>query len=203
MERVFDVVVIGAGMAGASAAAFLSEASPGRAGGGRGSRRLSHHRPLRRAVDRELRPAGRAVADPPVARIFRNAAGWFRHRAVDAAADRAVPGDDSANARNWIRRWPAAVGLRRVAVAEAETMLPALRPGYLAAAAVEDDAFDMDVSAIHQGFLRRLRSRNGVLALRSRAGTHHPRVRRVARRNLVRRGVPGRRRGQRRRRLGR
>jgi D-arginine dehydrogenase len=61
-------------------------------------------------------------------------------------------------------------GLRRVTAADAEAMLPAIRPGYLAAAAVEDDAFDMDVSAIHQGFLRQLRARNGVLALRSRAG---------------------------------
>ena len=61
-------------------------------------------------------------------------------------------------------------GLRRVTVAEAAAMLPALRDGYAAAAAVEDDAFDMDVSAIHQGFLRQLRTRSGVLALRNRAG---------------------------------
>jgi D-arginine dehydrogenase len=61
-------------------------------------------------------------------------------------------------------------GLRRVTLAEAETMLPALRKDYAAATAVEDDAFDMDVNAIHQGFLRQLSGRNGVLALRSRAG---------------------------------
>jgi D-arginine dehydrogenase len=61
-------------------------------------------------------------------------------------------------------------GLRRVSVTEARTMLPALRDGYAAGAAVEDDAFDMDVSAVHQGFLRQLRARNGALALRNRAG---------------------------------
>ena len=38
------------------------------------------------------------------------------------------------------------------------------------AAAIEDDAFDMDVAALHQGFLRLLRRRGGVLALRSRTG---------------------------------
>ena len=48
--------------------------------------------------------------------------------------------------------------------------MPALRPGYLAGAAIEEDAFDMDVAAIHQGFLRMLRGNGGVLALRSRAG---------------------------------
>jgi D-arginine dehydrogenase len=62
------------------------------------------------------------------------------------------------------------IGLRRVTAAEAGRMLPALRPGYAAAGAVEDDAFDMDVAAIHQGFLRQLRENGGTLALRHRAG---------------------------------
>jgi D-arginine dehydrogenase len=48
--------------------------------------------------------------------------------------------------------------------------LPALRPGYAAAAAIEDDCFDMDVAAIHQGFLRQFRTEGGVLGLRQRAG---------------------------------
>ena len=62
------------------------------------------------------------------------------------------------------------IGLREVSVAEARAMVPALRPGYAVAAAVEDDAFDVDVAALHQGFLRLLRRRGGVLALRSRTG---------------------------------
>jgi D-arginine dehydrogenase len=45
-----------------------------------------------------------------------------------------------------------------------------LRPGYLAGAAMEEDAFDMDVAAIHQGFLRMLRANGGLLGLRNRAG---------------------------------
>ena len=49
-------------------------------------------------------------------------------------------------------------------------MVPALRPGYLAGAAIEADAFDMDFAAIHQGFLRQLRAQGGELALRHRAG---------------------------------
>ncbi len=49
-------------------------------------------------------------------------------------------------------------------------MVPALRPEYLAGAAIEEDAFDMDVAAIHQGFLRMLRANGGMLGLRSRAG---------------------------------
>ena len=49
-------------------------------------------------------------------------------------------------------------------------MVPALRPDYAAAAAIELDSFDMDVAAIHQGFLRQLRMNGGVLALRHRVG---------------------------------
>jgi D-arginine dehydrogenase len=61
-------------------------------------------------------------------------------------------------------------GLRQVDEAEAMAMVPALRRGYACGAAIEADAFDMDVSAIQQGFLRQLRARGGVFALRNRAG---------------------------------
>jgi D-arginine dehydrogenase len=60
--------------------------------------------------------------------------------------------------------------LRQVAPAELKAMIPALRAGYASAAAIEEDAFEMDVAALLQGFLRQLRARGGVLALRSRAG---------------------------------
>ena len=41
-------------------------------------------------------------------------------------------------------------------------LLPALRPGYVAEAATEDDAFDMDVAALHAGFLRQHRAHGGM-----------------------------------------
>ena len=59
-------------------------------------------------------------------------------------------------------------GLRAITPAEARGYVPALRPEYCIAAAIEEDAFDMDVAALHQGFLRQVRSRGGVLSLRSR-----------------------------------
>jgi D-arginine dehydrogenase len=48
-------------------------------------------------------------------------------------------------------------------------MIPALRPDYAVAALIEDDVFDIDVSALHQGFLRQFRAHGGVIALRHRA----------------------------------
>ncbi len=59
--------------------------------------------------------------------------------------------------------------VRQIEPHEAEAMLPALRPGYVAQAATEDDSFDMDVAALHQGFLRQLRLSGGAIALRHRS----------------------------------
>ena len=61
-------------------------------------------------------------------------------------------------------------GLREASIAEITGLLPALRPGYATRAALEEDAFDMDVATLHQGFLRQLRTAGGRLALRSRTG---------------------------------
>ena len=62
------------------------------------------------------------------------------------------------------------IGAAEASIAEVRAMVPALRPDYAVAAAIEEDAFDMDVAALHQGFLRQLRTHGGVLALRHRAG---------------------------------
>ena len=175
MERVFDIIVIGAGMAGASAAAFLSE-----------HRRVA----LLEAEDAAgYHTTGRSAAlwtanyGPDDVRLLTRLSRPFfesppagfatgplmRQRPVlFLATAEQLPALDQTLA--------AGAGLRRVTPAEAKAMLPALRDDYAAGAAVEDDAFDMDVSAIHKGFLRKLRARNGVLALRNRAGTDHARV---------------------------
>jgi D-arginine dehydrogenase len=61
-------------------------------------------------------------------------------------------------------------GMLEISPERARDMIPALRPGYARAAAIEPDSFDMDVATLHQGFLRRLRAAGGTLALRSRTG---------------------------------
>ncbi len=64
--------------------------------------------------------------------------------------------------------------------AAALARLPMMRPDYLAGAFVEPDAMDMDVNAIHQGWLRLLRQRGGsvvttagVSALACKDGVWH------------------------------
>lgn len=51
----------------------------------------------------------------------------------------------------------------RLTAAEALTMVPALRPEKVTAALYEPDSFDMDVHAIHQGYLRGFRHAGGTL----------------------------------------
>jgi D-arginine dehydrogenase len=60
-------------------------------------------------------------------------------------------------------------GLREAPLAEVASLVPALRHGYAAAAAIEADGFDIDVAALHQGFLRQVRACGGTLALSHRA----------------------------------
>ena len=165
----FDIVVIGAGMAGASAAAFLSadrrvalieaEDSAGYHTTGRSAAIwIQNYGP---ADVRELTRLSRPFYEAPPAGFSHTT--LIRRRPVLMLASHAqIPDLDAALAGGH--------GLHRMSAAEAEAMVPALRPGYLAGAAIEQDAFDMDVAAIHQGFLRMLRASGGLLALRARAG---------------------------------
>jgi D-arginine dehydrogenase len=164
-----DIIVIGAGMAGSSVAGFLSqerrvllleaEESAGYHTTGRSAALWTGNygpedvRALTRASRGFFEAPPEGFADVPLMR--RRPVLMLATAAQEGELAEAVAGGE---------------GIQRIAVAEAEAMVPALRPGYLAAAAVEEDAFDMDVAALHQGFLKMLRSHGGELGLRRRAG---------------------------------
>jgi D-arginine dehydrogenase len=165
----FDLIVIGAGIAGATCAASLA---PGR--------RVA----LLEAEDAPgYHSTGRSAAiwfvnyGPPDVRVLTAQSRQFLEQPPPGFADHPVihkrpmlflaPADQAAAFAALVGQ---GIGLRRSDEAEARRMLPALRPGYAAQVAVEDDAYDMDVAAIHQGFLRQARAAGAVLALRSRAG---------------------------------
>ncbi len=165
----FDAIVIGAGMAGATVAAHLA--------------------PDRRVVLVEAEEAagyhstGRSAAmyilnyGPPDARVLAGLSrsffdspppGFTDHPLLRrrAAVFLARPGE-AAEIERLLQEVP---GVRAIGMAELKAMVPALKPDYAAAAAIEEDDFDIDVAALHQGFLRRFAACGGVLALRSRAG---------------------------------
>ena len=164
----FDVIVVGAGIAGGTAAAHLA--------------------PDHRVALLEMEEAagyhttGRSAAlwigsyGPPDGRVLTGLSRPFLETPpADFSATPLmtrrpvlylVPPEQQAAFRTLLAESPA---VREIAVAEARAMLPALRPDYAVAVGIEADSFDLDVAALHQGYLRRLRAHGGVLALRSRA----------------------------------
>ena len=165
----FDAVVIGAGIAGATSAAALAA-----------DRRVA----LVEAEDQAgYHSTGRSAAvwiqnyGPPDVRVLTGLSRAFFAAPPAGFAEvplmqrRAVlflaPPDQVTALEAMLAE---GIGLRPIDPAAAAALVPALRPGYAAAAAIEADAFDMDVAAIHQGFLRQVRAAGGVLALRQRAG---------------------------------
>jgi D-arginine dehydrogenase len=166
-KNAFDIIVIGAGIAGATTAAHLAadrrvalieaEEAPGYHSTGRSAAIWiqNYGPPDVQALTRLSRPFFEApppgFTETPI----------MAHRPVVFLA----PAEQAERLRLLLAQ---ALGLREIAIPDLRAMVPALRPDYAEAAAIEDDAFDMDVAALHQGFLRLLRGRGGVLALRSR-----------------------------------
>jgi D-arginine dehydrogenase len=159
-----DIVVIGGGIAGAAAAAHLA--------------------PHSRVVLLEMEPTagyhstGRSAAvwilnyGPPDVRALTGASRAFFEAPPASVIDAPImsrrpclflaPESQSADLDDLLAD---AQGLAEIAVADAHRMVAALRPGYATRAAIEHDSFDMDVAALHAGFLRLLRAAGGHVVL--------------------------------------
>ncbi|MDT7951485.1 MAG: FAD-binding oxidoreductase [Acetobacteraceae bacterium] len=163
-----DAVVIGGGIAGATVAAHL--ANDRRVALIEAEEQAGYHTTGRSAAlwvlnygpadVRQLTGLSRAFFESPPPGF--TDVPLLRRRAVLMLAR----ADQAAEMADYLRE---AREVRSIEPHEAEAMVPALRPGYAAEAATEDDAFDMDVAALHQGFLRQLRAAGGKLALRHRS----------------------------------
>ncbi len=162
----FDALVIGAGMAGATAAAHL--AATHRTALLEAEESAGYHTTGRSAAiwilnygntdTRILTGASRAFFESPPEGF-----GPLSHpRAILSLAPQ-----DQLEAMAVMQR--VGMGLEEISLAAARALVPAIRLDYAVAALIERDAFDMDVAALHEGFLRAAR-RNGELALRRRTG---------------------------------
>ena len=161
----YDFAVIGAGMAGASVAFELAETGsvvlieaetqPGYHSTGRSAALFTPN--YGNAVVRRINALSEAfLLDPPP--------GFAEHPllAPRGMLTAAAPGDE-AGLEAILAQATARAPVRRVGAAEALALAPLLRPAKVVAAAYEPGVMDIDVDALHQGYLRGVRVRGGAL----------------------------------------
>ncbi|HTQ35046.1 MAG TPA: FAD-dependent oxidoreductase [Stellaceae bacterium] len=166
MTETADLVVIGAGMAGAAAAAHLAadrqvvllerESQPGYHSTGR-SAALFTETYGNRAI-RVLTGAGRAFYEDWAAGFAANPILKPRGALMFAA-----PGQEAQLDAAWEDLSSLDPRVRRFDADEARAMVPVLRPEHVVGAVYEPDAMDIDVHELHQGYLRLLRRHGGRL----------------------------------------
>lgn len=164
----FDVAIVGGGIAGASAAAHISqtasvalverESQPGYHATGRSAALFTET--YGNATIRALSRASRAFLEEPPAG-FADAPILSPRGAlhVGGPGDIDVLGDVFESGR---RLTP---GIARLSAAEVLAKVPALRPDAVSGGVFEPDARDIDTNALLQGFLRRLRAAGGSVFL--------------------------------------
>jgi D-arginine dehydrogenase len=160
MAHPFDVAIFGAGIAGASLAWRLAEhcsvvviereSQPGYHSTGRSAAMFmeSYGPPMVRALTR----ASRGFYDHP-------AAGFTTTPIVSprGALYLASPGQQAQLDASRAELAPTCPNLQSLTAAQTLALVPCLRPEKVLAALLDPDAMDLDVHALHQGFLRGFR----------------------------------------------
>jgi D-arginine dehydrogenase len=165
-----DILIIGAGIAGASAAAELArthrvtlleaETAPGYHSTGRSAAVFSES--YGNAAVRALTRASRDFFYHPPPQFspypLLKPRSWLH---VASASQAAI-------LEQFLATEDVAMRARRISPAEALALSPLLRPETAAAgAAYEKEAADIDVDALHQGYLKLLRQRRGIVLTRA------------------------------------
>jgi D-arginine dehydrogenase len=161
-----DLIVIGAGIAGAAAAAHLArghkvvllerESQPGYHTTGRSAALFTETYGNR--TIRTLTGASRAFYEA-------RADGLAEHPILTprGALMFAMPGQEATLAEDWAELSQHDPRVRRLDAAEARAMVPVLRPEMVIGAILEPDAMDIDVHGLHQAYLRLGRQRGARL----------------------------------------
>ena len=161
----FDVIIVGAGIAGIAAAAELStthkvvvlerESHPAYHSTGRSAAVFSET--YGNAVIRALSRSSRSFFMAPPEGFTPTALTKPRAFLYIAREDQLPSLAAFAGAHD------VSAATRLVSAQEARELCPVLREGYVAAAVLEHGGADIDVHGLHQGYLRRLRRNGGVV----------------------------------------
>ena len=168
MSQTSDFLVIGGGMAGISAATFLSEKA--RVTVLETERTPGYHATGRTAAI-YIRNYGNATL-----RALNAAAHGFlvQPEGVSEASLLSPRGELMIAAEDELSTFDAylagAAGMERLTAEEAVELFPILRPELIAAAAIERDAMDIDVDRFLQGLMRLLRHRDGAIITEAPVG---------------------------------
>lgn len=166
----FDVLIIGAGIAGASAAYELAsscrvavlerESQPGYHTTGRSMAIYTQNYGNR--TIRMLTLASQAFLEQPTQGFAEHPILTPRGALYIAREDQLHTLDGSLSASQAL-----VPSIRRIDGAEAVRISPSVRPEYVAAAIYEPDARDIDVNLLHTGFLKGVRQRGGRIVTKA------------------------------------
>jgi D-arginine dehydrogenase len=168
-----DFLVIGAGMAGASAAAHLAVV-------GRVILLERESQPGYHSTGRSAALFSETYGNLPVRLLTRASRGFYETRA-DGLAEHpiltprgalffAMPGQEGLLAEMWAELSPRHPTMVRLDAAEARKLVPVLRPDKVVAAIHEPDEMDIDVHGLHGAYLRLLRLGGGRIVTDAPAG---------------------------------
>ena len=166
-SRRFDFVIVGAGIAGASVAAAL--ATRGSVAVLETEEHAGYHTTGRSAAlysaiygNAAIRALTRASRDF----LFAPPGDFAPHPLVASRPTLYFARQDQLPALDRMRAdADVKAGTQLLGGIDATSLVPIFKPGYVSAAALDPDSADIDVDALHQGFLRRTRALGGRIEL--------------------------------------